>query len=151
MKHLRGAASGESERASADCFAMLADIESYPGWYPEVVRTMQVVQRDEQGAPVRAETTLHLSRGPLVKDFELLLALDARPPSRVMLSRVPHGPPDGEEFEVTWRLEDRGSTHIELELRASVAVPRLLPVGDLADAFARGFVDAAIKQLASRA
>lgn len=146
MKQLHGTASAEVAQTIERCYAVLADIERYPSWYPEVVRAVEVLDRGVDGTPLRAETKLHLSHGPLVKDFDLLLALSLDPPLSVSLARVPHGAPDDEEFEVIWRLRKGTETRIELELRASVAVPRWLPVGDVADAFAAGFVAAASRR-----
>jgi ribosome-associated toxin RatA of RatAB toxin-antitoxin module len=147
MKELRGSASETVERPIEDCFALLADVERYPAWYPEVVRALAIVSPDAAGHPARAETTLHLAHGPLVRDFHLLLAIRLEHPSYVVLERIPHGSSDGEEFEVSWRLEERGETRIELELNAKLSVPRLVPLGGLADAFAAGFVRAAVQTL----
>jgi hypothetical protein len=94
-----------------------------------------------------ARTTLHLARGPLVKDFELLMAMTTDPGSGVTLTRVRHGSADQEQFEVIWRVEQERGTWIHLRLDANLSVPRLLPLGGVGDAVAEGFVAAAARAL----
>lgn len=149
MKQLHGAASTEVNAPIEQCFAMLAAIDLYPSWYPEVVREMDVLETAAGGAATRVRTTLRLSHGPLVKDFTLQLAVRLQSHALVELTRISHGPGDSEEFEVAWRLEDRGHTHIELALNATVAVPRLVPLGSVGDSFAEGFVSAAARRIQS--
>ncbi len=85
MKHLHGAASADVDMPIERCFAVLAAIELYPSWYPEVVRAMDVLETDAGGAATRVQTTLHLSHGPLVKDFTLQLAVRLQSPALVEL------------------------------------------------------------------
>jgi hypothetical protein len=91
-----------------------------------------------------------VSYGPLVKDFNLLLAIRVERPGTVQLTRIPHAPSDQEAFQVTWRLEDRGETGIRLDLAANLSVPRLVPLGGVGDAMAAGFVRAATRALDPR-
>lgn len=148
MKQLRGVASAEVPSPIEECFVLLAAIDGYPVWYPEVVRAAQVLETGEDGLPTQAQATLHVAHGPLTRDFELLLAVSTRRPSEVKLSRVAR--PGGEErFDVTWRLHERSSsTRIEVELEAVLDVPRLIPLGNVGEAFAEGFVGAAGRRLA---
>jgi hypothetical protein len=130
-----------------ECFAFLAALEAYPSWYPDVVREVSVVEPGDEGFPLRAEAKLHLSYGPVSRDLDLLLALRVRKPRLVQLMHVPRGPASGASFDAIWRLEDRAGTQLELELDATMPVPRLVPLGGVGDAFATGFMQAAIDRL----
>jgi hypothetical protein len=132
-----------------ECLAFLAALEAYPSWYPDVVREVEVVESGDDGLPLRAETKLHLSYGPVSRDLDLLLAVRVRRPGLVQLTHVPRGPSSGASFDATWRLEDRAGTHLELELDATMPVPRLVPLGRVGDAFAAGFMQAAVGRLES--
>jgi ribosome-associated toxin RatA of RatAB toxin-antitoxin module len=147
MKELRGAASATAEAPIERCFELLRAVDAYPSWYPEVVKSVQVVERDAEGAPARVQTTLHLAQGPLARDFELLMSVTAQRPGMVELTRIPEEPGDDERFEVRWRLSAQSSTRIELELRADLSVPRFVPLGGIGDSVAQGFVAAAVRQL----
>jgi hypothetical protein len=147
MKELHGSATAHVAAPIEECLALLQAVDRYPSWYPEVVKGAEVVERDADGAPAKARTTLHVSHGPLVRDFRLLLAVGVQRPGTVTLTRVPHGPSDQEAFEVTWRLADREGTRIELVLDANLSVPRLIPLGGIGDAMAQGFVAAAARAL----
>ena len=149
MKQLHGAAQGAVGVPIEECLAFLAALESYPSWYPDVVREVKVVEQGDDGVPLRAEAKLHLSYGPVSRDLDLLLALRVRKPAVVQLMHVPRGPASGASFDATWRLEDRAGTQLELELDATMPVPRLVPLGGVGDAFATGFMRAAIDRLAS--
>jgi hypothetical protein len=147
MKALHGAA-GQEVPASVDaCMALLAAVEDYPSWYPDVVRRIEVLDTSGEGLATRVQATLHVAHGPVVRDFDLTMAVDVAPPTAVRLSRIADGPSDREEFAVAWRIEDRGSTWLGVELDANLAVPRLLPLGAVGEALARGFLLAAARAL----
>lgn len=97
----------------------------------------------------RARTKLHVSRGPLVKDFDLILAIVIQPPATVKLAR-PTNDPSQQQFGVTWRLQEGEGTRINLNLDANLRVPRFLPVGGIGNSMAKGFVAAARRALASQ-
>ncbi len=150
MKELRGAAATLVPAPLAQCLALVEAVDGYPAWYPEVVRRVDVVERNARGLPNRAQTKLHLSVGPLTKDFDLLMAVTAEPPATVKLAKVG----GTAKFDVIWRLnegENGGNTRIELELDASLDVPRFLPLGDVGNSVAQGFIAAASAELARRA
>jgi hypothetical protein len=115
MKHLHGDAEASVGVRIDDCLRFLAALEAYPNWYPDVVREVEVVETGKGGLPLRAETKLHLSWGPVSRDLDLLLAVRVQRPGLVQLSHVPRGPSGGASFDATWRLEDR-ATHLVLEL-----------------------------------
>jgi hypothetical protein len=147
MKPLHGEASADVDAPMRECLALIAAVERYPSLYPEVVREVVVVERRPDGLASRAEATLHVSHGPLVKDLHLLLAVRVGEPDTVVLTRVPHGAPDDERFEVTWHLEEREGTRIHLSLDAELSVPRFVPLGGVGDTVAQGFVAAAVAAL----
>ncbi len=131
----------------AQALALVEAIDEYPVWYPEVVREVQVLERDARGLPSRAQTRLHLSAGPVTKDFDLLMAVTVEPPATVKLAKVG----GSANFDVIWHLSEGESTHIQLALDASLDVPRFLPLGDIGDSVAQGFISAASAELARRA
>ncbi|HEY4896640.1 MAG TPA: SRPBCC family protein [Solirubrobacteraceae bacterium] len=147
MKELHGQAGRFLSASTEECFALVADVESYPRWHPEVVRSVVVVESARDGTAERAETSLHVSYGPLARDFELTMAIDVAPPGSVSLVRIAHGPSDREEFAVRWQIEDRGQTWLGVELSANLAVPRLVPLGGIGEAIAAGFLRAAADAL----
>lgn len=147
LKDLHGTASRTVSASPAESFGLLTAVERYPDWYPEAVREVDVLERDTDGQPRRARTQLHLSWGPVVKDFDLVLAVEVEPSTIVRLVRVSDRP-SVNRFDVTWRVRDAGATHIDLDLRATLDLPRFLPLGGIGNAIAGGFVDAAARQLA---
>jgi ribosome-associated toxin RatA of RatAB toxin-antitoxin module len=147
MKELSGSASTEVVATSEQCIALLADVERYPRWYPEVVKRVEVVERDAAGHASRASTKLHVSAGPVTRDFDVLLNVQVQRPDVVRLVRIPHEPEDEEQFEVTWRVRDGERRRLDLALTAALPVPRFLPVGGLGDSLAQGFVAAAAREL----
>jgi hypothetical protein len=127
---------------------LLRAVDGYPTWFPEMVRDVEVLQRDAADQLTRARTTLHVARGPLVHDFDLVMAIAVEPPGTVKLSKVTSdGSPS--RFDVTWSLRAAQSTRIELNLSTTLPVSGLVPVGDLGNAIAEQFVAAASRALAS--
>jgi hypothetical protein len=146
VKRLQGSASASSAAPIERCIEVLAAVDRYPRWYPDVVRSVTVLERGPDERPARVEAVLHVARGPLVRDLELLLAVSVGELGEVVLRRIPHGPPDAEQFEVAWRLQTGvgDETSVAVALDASLSLPRLVPLGGLADAFAEGFLRAAL-------
>jgi ribosome-associated toxin RatA of RatAB toxin-antitoxin module len=144
MKELSGRAASAVGASQEECFSFARDVEAYPSWYPEVVRAVNVLERDASGAATRVRTDLHLSQGPLKRDFEVTMAVDAHRPDSVRLTRIPHDAGDEERFEVAWAFAER---RIQLELNATLPVPRLIPLGGIGNAVAEGFVAAAVRRL----
>jgi hypothetical protein len=132
------------------CLALLAAVDRYPIWHPTVVQAVDVLDRDVDGKPIKARTRLHVSRGAIVKDFNLVMAITVERPSTVKLTRVASGGSD-QRFDVTWRLSDGldYGTRIELNLLAQLNVPRFVPLGGIGDTLASGFVAAASETLAA--
>lgn len=149
MKELHGAASATVDAPAAACIALFEAVDKYPEWHPDVVQEVNVLERADDGHPTRVHTKLHLARGPLVKDFNLVLSVASDGSRQVKLTKVRDRDSGPEQFDVTWRVQDAGGTRIQLELGASLDVPRFLPVGGVGDAMAEGFVAAAVKALRS--
>jgi ribosome-associated toxin RatA of RatAB toxin-antitoxin module len=131
----------------AECLALLQAVDRYPTWYPEVVKRVEVTERDGDGRPSKANATLHVVYGPLTRDFNLQLEVLNEPPATVKLVRLRHGPSDHERFDVTWRVTESTRTRINLLLNANLSVPRFVPVGGVGDGLAQGFVGAAARAL----
>ncbi len=149
MKHLHGNAEATVGVEIDECLAFLAALEAYPSWYPDVVRQVEVLETGKGGIPLKAETKLHLSWGPVSRDLDLLLAVQVQRPGLVQLSHVSRGTSSGASFDATWRLEDGDGTQLGLELDATMPVPGLVPLGGVGDAFAEGFMEAAVRGLES--
>jgi hypothetical protein len=147
MKELRGSAATAVAAPIDRCIALFEAVDAYPTWYPDVVQEVEVLERGESGRPTRVRTVLHVARGPLVKDFHLVLAVASDGAHEVQLTRVRDASSGPEQFDATWRAEDEAGTRIQLDLIASLDVPRFLPVGGIGDAMAEGFVAAAANQL----
>jgi ribosome-associated toxin RatA of RatAB toxin-antitoxin module len=150
MKELTGTAQAAVSASPEACLALLAAVDRYPTWYPEMVRAVDVLEREPSGQPSRVQTKLHLAQGPLSKDFDLLMAVSVQPPSTVRLTRVSDGASDEERFEVTWHVDASAHAQIRVELRANLSVPRFLPIGGIGDAVADGFVSAAARALVAQ-
>jgi len=147
VKELTGRASGTTPASPEACVALLAAVDRYPDWYPEVVKSVEVLERDGAGQPTRARTKLHVQHGPITRDFDLTMEVKLYPPGAVTLSRVPHHGGDGEKFDVNWFVRETQPTQITLDLAANLDVPRFLPLGAIGDTMAAGFVNAATRAL----
>jgi ribosome-associated toxin RatA of RatAB toxin-antitoxin module len=129
------------------CFELVAAVDGYPRWYPEVIRSAEVVERDPAGRPSRARTLVHVSAAGLARDFNLLMDEALEEGREVRLTRVQHEPSDPERFDVVWRIAAGPPVRLQLELAANLQVPRLVPLGGVGDRLAQGFVDAAKRAL----
>ena len=149
MKELTGHAEGTTPASPEACVALFTNVDRYPSWYPDVVKEVEVLERDDQGRPTQAHTKLHVQHGPITRDFDLTMAVEVDPAGTVKLSRIPHHGSDGEKFEVAWRVSGASPTRIAVDLAANLDVPRFLPLGGIGDSIAQGFVSAATRELSS--
>ena len=147
MAQLRGTATDVVAAPLAECFALVQAVDRYPSWHPDVVREVEVLERDTEGRPRRVRTKLHVARGPLVKDFDLIMAVIAEPSEALKLTRVSDHPSD-QSFDVGWRLREDAGTRMTVDLSANLNVPRFVPLGSIGDSLAEGFVQAAKDALA---
>ena len=143
MKALRGSAATAVAATPEACFELVAAVDGYPTWYPEVIRSAEVQERDSAGRPSRARAKVHVAAAGLARDFDLLLDVALEEGREVRLTRVKNEPSDPERFQVVWRIAASPATRLELELAAALDVPRLVPLGGVGDRLAQGFVDAA--------
>jgi ribosome-associated toxin RatA of RatAB toxin-antitoxin module len=150
MKKLHGAATVRVEATTEECFSLLAAVDRYPRWYPEVVRAAKVLAAREDGYPTRVEVTLHVSRRPIERDFDLIMEVHVAQPRSVLLTRIVSGSSDEEEFRVAWEIEEHADgRQIGLEVDACLSVPGFLPLGNIGDDLAVGFVTAVARALAT--
>jgi Polyketide cyclase / dehydrase and lipid transport len=126
---------------------LLEAVDQYPSWHPTVVKSVDVLERNEQGRATKARAKLHVQHGPLTRDFDLTMDVQVDPAGTVKLSRIPHHGADDEKFDVIWRVSGDGPTQIRLDLAANLNVPRFLPLGDVGESLAAGFVNAATTAL----
>lgn len=145
MRELRGHATTGSRAPREDWLRLVSDVERYPEWYPEGVREVVVLERDGD-VPSRVRTKLHAAVGPVSRDFELEMDVLVAPPDRVTLTRVTTEASQ-QTFEVAWIFGEGEGTEVEVRLHANLRVPRFMPVDGLGDVMARGFVDAAHREL----
>lgn len=148
MREFHGEAAEVVAAPLEDCLALLAAIDGYPGWCPDIVRDVDVLDRGADGQPSRVRMTMHIARGALVREFDLFLAIVVEPPGTVKLTRVTDHPTE-QEFNATWVLRPAGSTRVALQLDAKLRVPWYVPAGGIGDAVAEGFVTAACRALAA--
>ncbi len=147
-RDFHGQAADVVTASQADCLALVAAVDRYPEWCPDVVRAVEVLDRGAVGRPSRVKMTMHIARGALVREFNLFLAIVVEPPRTVQLSRVTDHPTN-QEFNATWTLVPAASTRIALELAAKLRVPWYIRAGGIGDAIAEAFVSAARRALAS--
>jgi hypothetical protein len=143
MKELRGSATTTVNVPPEECISVLAAVDRYPIWYPDVIRDVEVLERDKAGVARRARTTVHLAFGPLANDYHFEISVEVKP-GGVVVARVPDAPSDPEQLEVRWRVRPR---QLGVEVIAALDVPRFLPVGGAGDSVAQGFVEAARRVL----
>jgi ribosome-associated toxin RatA of RatAB toxin-antitoxin module len=147
MKDLSASASGRTHASVDAAYGLLSDFESYPDWFPEGVKSIQVLERDPDGHPSRLQAQLHTSSGPVQRDFDMQMTTVLRRLEMVELRRVPNQNRDGEEMTVSWRLTNGPQTLVAVDLRARLDLPGFLPVGGLAQGMADQFLQAALRRL----
>ncbi|MGN6169652.1 MAG: SRPBCC family protein [Solirubrobacteraceae bacterium] len=131
-----------------DCFALVAAVDRYPGWCPDIVRHVDVLDRGVGGQPSRVRMRMHVAHGALVKEFDLFLRVVAEPPRTVKLTRVTDHPTN-QEFSAAWGLGPAGSTRVAFEFDAKLRVPWYIPAQGVGDMVADRFVAAACRRLAA--
>jgi hypothetical protein len=141
VRELRASAAVSVDAAPAECLALLTDVAAYPDWCQDTVRHAEALEGD------RARVTLRLGLGPLTGSFEELMTLRVAPAGEVRLERVPHDATDSERLEVIWRIGDGPPTRLEVSLAAALELPRLVPLGGVAESVAQDLVAAANRAL----
>jgi ribosome-associated toxin RatA of RatAB toxin-antitoxin module len=143
VKELRGSATTAVKATPKRCLAAVAAVDRYPSWYPDVIREVEVLDRDSHGVVRRARTQVHLAMGPLTNDYRFEITVTVEP-SGVVLARVPDTSSDPERLEIHWRVRPR---ELGVDLMARLDLPRFLAVGGAGDSVAQGFVEAARRVL----
>ncbi|MBV9005239.1 MAG: hypothetical protein JO181_11320, partial [Solirubrobacterales bacterium] len=94
MKELHGTASAVVPAAQDRCMELLEAVDRYPEWHPDVVKSVEVLERDAGGQPSKVRAKLRVERPPVAKDFDLVMAVAIDPPGAVDLTRVQDDPSD---------------------------------------------------------
>ena len=141
-----GEAAADVAAPLEECFALLAAVDRYPQWCPDVVRYVEVLERGAGGQPRRVRMMVQVARGTLVKEFQLYLAIAVEPPRSVTLTRATDHPTN-QEFTAVWLLHPGSGTRIALRLEAKLRVPAFVPAAGIPDEVANGFGGAAARAL----
>src|ERR1019366_6301941 len=88
VKRLNATADTAVRASPAACLRLLEAVDRYPEWYPEVVRKVTVLARDAGALACKVEARLHVSRGPLSRDLELMLEVSTDEPLAIRLTRL---------------------------------------------------------------
>jgi len=149
MKELTAEASGTSPKPIEHCYFHLLNVERYPEWYPDGVKSVTVLERGADGVPLKVDAVLAAVAGPLRKQFDVRLAVEPERPTLIALARVADDRGDHELLTITWLLRDLGAhgTEVNIELGARLDVPLFLPIDPVAREVANGFLQAALASL----
>lgn len=148
MKEVSGLASAIVAAPARRCFELLEDVERYPSWIGEYVRTVEVLERNRRGRPVRAVGSVHVEESPFGKDFEVLIEIQTEAARTLRMTRIPIDPGDTNQLVAEWRLKAGAKTTIAFEFAARISfLPALLPLGDAGDAIAAAVLEAAASAL----
>ncbi len=145
MKELRGSASAVVSAPLDESFALLAAVDRYPEWHPDLFREVDVLERGADGQPRRAWAKLRVA---FSQEIELTVGVRSEWQQAVYLTRLPNEPGDPEKLDLSWRLDDDGGTRISLEFSAAVEfLPGFLPVGGAGNKIARSVLKGAVAKL----
>jgi ribosome-associated toxin RatA of RatAB toxin-antitoxin module len=153
LKELSASASDTAPVSIERCFALVADVEHYPDWYPAGVKKVEVLERGEDGRARLVAAVLAVGDGPLHMDFDLRMAVTTTEPGAVELARVKKDEADGSVMVVSWELAasagatDAEQTELSVSLHAALSLPPFLPVKQIAQSVANGFLAAALARL----
>jgi ribosome-associated toxin RatA of RatAB toxin-antitoxin module len=152
MREVNASATGAVAADVERCYALLADVERYPQWYPAGAKRVDVLDRDAEGRAETVDALLSLGQGPIRKDFEMKLGVTYEQLRLVELSRLANDAKDGESITVTWTLapQDAATTELTIAFSARLDLPPFLPVNGIVDAVAQDFLAAAQAGVADR-
>jgi ribosome-associated toxin RatA of RatAB toxin-antitoxin module len=151
VREISATATGVAQASIDTVFSQLRDVERYPDWYPAGAKSVEVLERDAAGLPVAVDAVLAAVAGPLRKSFDVRLAVESETPTRVALVRVADDRGDHEALTISWSLRELApqQTEVTVGMIAHLDVPPFLPVGQVAQEAAGGFLAAAIAQAAN--
>jgi ribosome-associated toxin RatA of RatAB toxin-antitoxin module len=146
MKDIQATATGVSQTPIDQCFALLREIEKYPDWYPDGAKSVDVLERDADGAALKVDAVLAAVAGPLRKSFDVRLTVLAERPTRIALARVADDRGDHEALTIAWSLRELSpaETEVTVEMVARLDLPPFLPIDPVAREAANGFLQAAL-------
>ena len=146
MREISATATGVAQASIDTVFKQLRDVEQYPDWYPAGAKSVVVLDRDVAGLPITVDAVLAAVAGPLRKSFDVRLAVQTEVPTRVALVRVADDRGDHETLTISWELRELApqQTEVTVGMVAHLDVPPFLPVGQVAQEAAGGFLAAAI-------
>jgi ribosome-associated toxin RatA of RatAB toxin-antitoxin module len=150
VREISATATGVAEASIDKVFSQLRDVEHYPQWYPVGAKSVDVLERDADGLALSVDAVLAAVAGPLRKNFDVRLAVETTVPTRVALVRIADDRGDHESLTISWTLRELGpqQTELTVEMVAHLDVPPFLPVGQVAQEAAGGFLAAAIAHAA---
>lgn len=144
MREVNASATGAVAADAERCYALLADVERYPEWYPAGAKRVEVLDRDGDGRAESVDALLSLGQGPIRKDFEMKLGVTYEQERRVELSRLASDAKDGESITVTWTLVPQdAATQLTVAFTARLDLPPFLPINGIVEAVAQDFLAAA--------
>jgi ribosome-associated toxin RatA of RatAB toxin-antitoxin module len=150
VKAFDGRASTTVPADQERCFALLAAVEEYPSWNPDLVRRAAVLERDAAGRPVLVRMSIHVAESPIAKDFDVPLSVRAEPLRSVALTRAAAGSSDRTELDLRWELAPADGTRIELTFHAATPlVPSFLPLPNVGDQIAQRLIKGAERVLSA--
>ncbi len=87
------------------------------------------------------------SPGPLRKNFDVRLEVEAEHPTRIAFVRIADARGDHEALTIAWNLRELGpaQTEVTIEMLAHLDVPPFLPIDPVAREAANGFLRAALQ------
>jgi len=149
MKEITATATGTAHAPIERCYEHLLDVEHYPDWYPDGAKSVEVLERGDDGKATKVDAVLAAVAGPLRKSFDVRLAVEPVRPTLVALARQPDDRGDHEALTITWLLTpvSEQETEITVEMSARIDVPMFLPVDPIAREVANGFLQAALASL----
>jgi ribosome-associated toxin RatA of RatAB toxin-antitoxin module len=149
MRDISATATGVATQPIDAVFSRLRDVEHYPDWYPAGAKRVEVLERDADGLPLQVDAELAAVAGPLRKNFDVRLAVQAERPTAVALVRIADDRGDHETLTISWTLRELASdqTEVTVEMTARLDVPPFLPIGPVAQEAAGGFLAAALADL----
>jgi ribosome-associated toxin RatA of RatAB toxin-antitoxin module len=149
MKEITATATGTAQAPIERVYDHLLDVERYPDWYPDGVKSVEVLERGADGKAAKIDAVLAAVAGPLRKSFDVRLSVEPVRPTLVALTRQADERGDHEALTITWLLTSiaEQETEITVEMSARLDVPIFLPVDPIAREVANGFLQAALQSV----
>jgi ribosome-associated toxin RatA of RatAB toxin-antitoxin module len=149
MKEITATATGTAKAPIERVYDHLLDVEHYPDWYPDGAKSVEVLERGDDGKATKVDAVLAAVAGPLRKSFDVRLSVEPVRPTLVALTRQADERGDHEALTITWLLTSvaERETEITVEMSARLDVPMFLPVDPIAREVANGFLQAALQSV----